>query len=96
MEKLQAHYEETKDLHLKDLFAANAQRFDEFSVKWNEFLFDYSKNQINQKTIDLLVELAEECQLQDAIDSMFAGEHINQTEDRARCTLHYATKARKS
>ncbi|MCK0199744.1 glucose-6-phosphate isomerase [Ornithobacterium rhinotracheale] len=88
--KLQAHYEETKDLHLKDLFAANAQRFDEFSVKWNEFLFDYSKNRINQKTIDLLVELAEECQLQDAIDSMFAGEHINQTEDRA--VMHTALR----
>ncbi|MBV7441220.1 glucose-6-phosphate isomerase [Weeksellaceae bacterium TAE3-ERU29] len=89
-QKLQAHYNETKDEHLRNLFAKNPNRFSEFSLQWNDFLFDYSKNRINQKTIDLLVELAEECQLKDAIDSMFGGEHINQTEDRA--VMHTALR----
>lgn len=89
-QKLQKHYEETKGKHLRDLFSENPQRFNEFSLNWNNFLFDYSKNRITKETIDLLVELAEECQLKDAINSMFAGEHINQTEDRA--VMHTALR----
>jgi len=92
--KLQNHFEEMKSTKMVDLFADDAQRFDNFSILDNGILVDYSKNVINQKTIDLLLELAKECQLEQAIQAMFGGEIINETENRA--VLHTALRHRNS
>lgn len=91
--KLQEHYQETKDKHLRELFAADVDRGGKFSLAWNDFLVDYSKNRITDKTISLLLDLAGEVGLESAIKSYFSGEHINQTEDRA--VLHTALRATK-
>ncbi|RIV70785.1 glucose-6-phosphate isomerase [Flagellimonas aequoris] len=91
--KLQEHYQETKDKHLRELFATDTDRGGKFSLAWNDFLVDYSKNRITDKTISLLLDLAEEVGLKSAIKSYFSGEHINQTEDRA--VLHTALRAKK-
>ena len=84
------HYEQMKDVHMKDLFAAEPDRFQQFSLSFENILLDYSKNRITQETIDTLIQLAEECQLKEAIEAMLGGEHINQTEDRA--VLHVALR----
>ncbi|WP_392437300.1 glucose-6-phosphate isomerase [Cruoricaptor ignavus] len=78
------------DFELRRLFAENPNRFAEFSVKRENFLFDYSKNLADEKTMELLLNLAEECQLKTAIDAMFSGEKINETENRA--VLHTALR----
>lgn len=88
--KLAAHAEKMKSVHMCDLFSQDASRFSSFSQKDGDLLFDYSKNIINQETLDLLFELAEECQLTTAIQAMFAGEKINRTENRA--VLHTALR----
>jgi len=87
---LSKHYEQMKDVHMKDLFAAEPDRFQNFSLKFENILLDYSKNRITQETMDTLLQLAEECKLKEAIEAMFSGEHINQTEDRA--VLHVALR----
>ena len=78
------------DFELRTLFQYNPKRFDQFSVKRENYLFDFSKNLIDQKTFDLLLQLAEETQLKAAINSMFSGEKINETEERA--VLHTALR----
>lgn len=78
------------DFELRRLFAENPNRFAEFSVKRENFLFDYSKNLADEETMELLLKLAEECQLKAAIDAMFSGEKINETENRA--VLHTALR----
>lgn len=78
------------DFELRSLFHYNPNRFEEFSIKKGNFLFDYSKNLITAKTKELLLNLAEECQLKDAIDKMFSGDKINETEERA--VLHTALR----
>ena len=83
-------YFSDNNLDLRTLFQENPNRFSEFSVKRENFLFDYSKNLINEKVKQLLLQLAEECQLKDAIDKMFSGEKINETENRA--VLHTALR----
>ena len=83
-------YFSDNDLDLRTLFQENPNRFSDFSVKRENFLFDYSKNLINEKVKQLLLQLAEECQLKDAIDKMFSGEKINETENRA--VLHTALR----
>lgn len=88
--KLEAHFKTMSETQMKDLFAQNPSRFEEFSVKFENILLDYSKNIISQETVDLLVGLAKETQLEDAIQSMFKGDKINQTEDRA--VLHTALR----
>ena len=87
---LSAHYEEMKKVHLKQLFADNPQRFTHFSLQTGDILFDYSKNNLNQQTRALLIQLANECQLKQATDAMFNGEKINGTENRA--VLHTALR----
>ncbi len=87
---LQEHYTELKAEKLKDLFTADAGRFTQFSLCAKDLLFDYSRNIITQKTQALLIELANECGLPDAIRAMFAGEKINVTENRA--VLHTALR----
>lgn len=89
--KLEAHYNDIKETELRDLFAKDPQRFNKFHLTFNDFLLDYSKNRISQQTINLLIELAEECDLKQAIKAMFSGEHINQTEDRA--VMHTALRS---
>lgn len=83
------HYDQIKKHHLRDLFGDKA-RFDKFSIKFGDILLDYSKNRINDETHKLLLELAGECGVKEAIESMFNGEKINETEDRA--VLHTALR----
>ncbi|RNI32957.1 glucose-6-phosphate isomerase [Rufibacter immobilis] len=89
-EKLSQHYAQLKDTHLKDLFAQDPTRFETFSVTFENILLDYSKNRITEETRQLLVQLAQECGLQDAIEAMFTGEKINFTENRS--VLHVALR----
>ena len=89
--KLQAHYQETKDLHLKGLFAENPQRKEDFRIQFNDFDVDFSKNRIDATTLSLLIELANEVDLQGAISSYFGGDKINATEGRE--VLHTALRA---
>ena len=90
---LEAHFAANKDRQIKDLFAADPKRFDNFSTTFGgEILVDYSKNIISEETLKLLVDLAEETDLRAAIDAMFNGEAINQTEGRA--VLHVALRNR--
>ena len=87
---LTAHYEEIKQVPIKQLFAEDGQRFSSYSLQFGDILFDYSKNNINSKTRSLLLKLATECKLGEAIPAMFNGEKINGTEDRA--VLHTALR----
>ena len=89
---LQKHFQTVEKLHLRDLFAADPQRFDTFSLRLDDILFDYSKHRITAETIDLLVDLAEQVGLRERIAAMFAGEKINSTEGRA--VLHVALRNR--
>jgi glucose-6-phosphate isomerase len=88
--KLADHHKKISRLHMRELFAKDAQRFDNFSISFGDILFDYSKNRINQKTISLLLQLAEECKLEHSIEAMFTGDKINQTEGRS--VLHTALR----
>ena len=76
---------------MRELFASQPHRYEEFSISWKELLLDYSKNRINQETMQLLVELANECGLPEAIEKMFTGEKINNTEGRE--VLHTALRS---
>ncbi|ATG15264.1 glucose-6-phosphate isomerase [Providencia alcalifaciens] len=90
---LEQHYAEMKNVHMRDLFAQDAQRFTKFSATFDDqILVDFSKNRITQDTLDKLLALAKETQLEDAIKSLFSGEKINRTEDRA--VLHTALRNR--
>src|SRR4051794_14378190 len=89
---LKRHYdEEMQRTHLRKLFASDVDRFKKFSAWFDDILFDYSKNIINSKTLQLLFQLAEECQLKDGIAAMFEGEKINETENRS--VLHVALRS---
>jgi len=89
---LAEHYREVGDLHMRDLFAADPCRFDRFSLRLGDILFDYSKNRITEATMALLFELARQAGVEARRDAMFAGEKINVTEDRA--VLHVALRNR--
>ena len=90
---LTAHFESAQDMDLKALFAADGTRFDKFSASFgHDILVDYSKNLITEQTLDLLFSLARQTELESAIKAMFAGEAINQTENRA--VLHTALRNR--
>lgn len=90
---LTAHFESAQDMDLKDLFAQDAARFDKFSTRFgSDILVDYSKNLINEETMKHLFALANETELKAAIEAMFSGEAINQTEGRA--VLHTALRNR--
>ena len=89
---LQSHYNEVKNDSIINLFKNNDDRFNEFSISWQDFLFDFSKNKISKKTIELLLELTVDAGLKDSIAAMFAGEEINNTEKRA--VLHTALRNR--
>ena len=89
--KLEKHFNEVQQLQLKELFEKDPERASAFTIAWEDFYLDYSKNRITNETRDLLLELAKECELQSAIDSYFNGDAINKTENRA--VLHTALRA---
>jgi len=88
--KLKKLFEETKHIQMRDQFASEKNRAGRFSVSWNDFYFDYSKNRIDDTILQTLFQLAEECGVYEAIESMFLGEPINTTENRA--VLHTALR----
>ena len=87
---LQLHFEEMKSVQMKNLFADDPERFNQFLVHTSQILFDYSKNILTEKTLRLLFQLAGECNLDNAIKAMFDGEKINETEKRA--VMHTALR----
>ncbi|NOT51180.1 MAG: glucose-6-phosphate isomerase [Chitinophagaceae bacterium] len=89
-QQLLQHAAEMKDVHMRDLFKNDPGRFRKFSLCIDEMAFDYSKNIITEKTIQLLLQLANECKLKDAITAMFNGDLINETEHRS--VLHPALR----
>jgi len=90
-QQLQDHYNnEMKQTKLRQLFAADADRFKKYSIQYGDILFDYSKNIITEKTLRLLQQLAAECKLPEAINAMYSGEKINETEKRS--VLHIALR----
>jgi glucose-6-phosphate isomerase len=89
-QQLQQHYEEIKGTHMRSLFAADPERFSRYSLRLDDILFDFSKNRITDKTMGLLWQLAEECKVKEAIEDMFSGQKINETENRS--VLHTALR----
>ncbi len=89
---LAAHRGEMGECHMRELFAADPQRFQKFSLRLDDLLLDYSKNRVNDRTMALLLELAREADLPGWIEKMFRGEKINFTENRA--VLHVALRNR--
>jgi len=88
---LKKHFEEEMSRsQMKDLFANDQNRFKSFSIGFEDIFFDYSKNIINKKTLQLLLQLADDCDLATAINAMYEGEKINETESRA--VLHTALR----
>ena len=89
---LQKHQREMADVHMRDLFAHDPQRFERFSLRLGDILFDYSKNRVTQETMRLLLDLARQANLEQKIAAMFSGQKINTTENRA--VLHVALRNR--
>lgn len=90
--KLQAHYHQLSDVNMLQLFHEQPDRFEHFHLWFEDMLIDYSKNIATQETMELLLELAESCQLNTAIEALFTGHPINETEGRA--VLHTALRNR--
>src|ERR1051326_7577435 len=88
--ELKQHHEDMKRASLKNMFADDPERFSKFSLSMDDITFDYSKNLINEKTIGLLLQLADQCKLKEAIEAMFNGDKINETEGRS--VLHVALR----
>ena len=88
--QLQQHFEEMKNVHMKDMFTEDPARFQKYSFAVPEIVCDFSKNIVNDITIRLLLQLAGECGLREAIEAMFSGEKINETENRS--VLHIALR----
>lgn len=84
------HFIAVNETSIRDFFTQDEERFRKFSILFNDILFDFSKNRINETTLALLVQLAKECKLDEAIKAMYAGEKINETEDRP--VLHIALR----
>lgn len=89
--KLTAHFEEIRDLHMRQMFADDPKRGEQMSTEAVGLFLDYSKNRVTKETLKFLVDLAKESGLRERIDAMFSGEKINLTEDRA--VLHVALRA---
>jgi glucose-6-phosphate isomerase len=90
--QLENHFNELKDVHMRKLFSEDKERFSKFNVSFKDIALDYSKNIITDKTMNLLVGLAKEAKLKEAIKEMFKGQKINETENRA--VLHIALRNR--
>lgn len=93
-QSLTSHYKTIQSVHLKSLFNNDLDRKKKFTINFNDFEFDYSKNRITEETLGYLLELAHEVDLESAIKSYFSGEKINQTENRA--VLHTALRNQSS
>ncbi|MDD2832945.1 MAG: glucose-6-phosphate isomerase [Methylotenera sp.] len=91
-QKLCQHEQEIADLHMRDIFANDPNRFDKYHLKFSDILFDYSKHRITDETLPLLFQLAREANIEQWRDKMFSGEKINITENRA--VLHTALRNR--
>jgi len=89
-QQLQQHAAGMKQVHMRKLFAEDAQRFEQYSLRFEDILFDYSKNLITKETLGLLLDLARECQVEAGREAMFSAEKINATENRA--VLHTALR----
>jgi len=90
--KLEEYHFEFEGKHMKELFTNDAKRFQKYSLKFEDILLDFSKNLVDDEIRESLIELANECGLKDAVESMFTGKKINVTEDRA--VLHVALRNR--
>ena len=90
-QNLKKHFEEMQHVSMQELFAKDAKRAEKFHIQWNDFLVDYSKNILTEETKQHLLALANEVDLIDAISKYFAGDLINQTENRS--VLHTALRA---
>ena len=88
---LEEHFKTIEDVQMKDFFARDDKRANTFKIQWDDFYVDFSKNRIDEKTLELLLKLAEEVQLKTAITKYFNGDIINETENRA--VLHTALRA---
>jgi glucose-6-phosphate isomerase len=93
-QNLKNHFSKMELNSIKEMFQNDTERATKFHIQWNDFLVDYSKNNINQETVELLLKLTEEVNLKDAIAKYFEGDLINQTENRA--VLHTALRAPES
>ncbi|WP_299884673.1 glucose-6-phosphate isomerase [uncultured Lacinutrix sp.] len=91
---LEEHFKSVKDLEMKDLFAKNKNRANDYTIEWEDFYIDFSKNRITEETFKLLLSLANEVKLKDAIEAYYNGEVINKTEERA--VLHTALRGKKT
>lgn len=91
-QKLNAHYQEVSQLHMRDLFTQDANRFNKFNMQFADLFLDYSKHRITDETLPLLLQLAREVDVETWRERMFSGEHINFTENRA--VLHTALRNR--
>ncbi len=80
---LQSNFETIKDVHMTKWFAQDKERANQMTIKWDDFYVDYSKNRITPETKNLLLQLANEVDLKDAISKYFSGDAINETENRA-------------
>ncbi|MGT0085691.1 glucose-6-phosphate isomerase [Helicobacter pylori] len=89
--KLLKHYEEIKEMHMRDWFSKDKERASRYFVQFESLSLDYSKNRLNDTTLELLFELANDCSLKEKIEAMFKGEKINTTEKRA--VLHTALRS---
>ena len=87
---LQEHFSTMRKTPMKELFQADVNRFTKFSLRFDDIVFDYSKNIISEKTVQLLLQLAEECKVKEAINAMYSGDVINGTEKRS--VLHTALR----
>jgi len=84
------HFDEMKEVHMRNLFRSTKNRFQKFSIIEKDFVFDYSKNRITEQTLQLLLQLAKECKVKESISAMFTGDLINETEHRS--VLHTALR----
>ncbi|NLG55678.1 MAG: glucose-6-phosphate isomerase, partial [Rhodococcus sp.] len=89
-QRLRAHHAAIEPLHLRQLFADDPERGQQFTVSVGDLYIDYSKHRVTSQTIELLTELARTAGVEQARDAMFAGDHINTSEDRA--VLHTALR----
>ena len=90
---LEAHFKNVQDIEMKNLFAQDVKRADKFTISWEDFYVDFSKNRITEETFNLLLQLADEVKLKEAMQAYFSGEVINETEKRE--VLHTALRAPK-
>ena len=92
--ELTSYFNENSKTGIKELFAEDPDRAKKFTIQWNDFIVDYSKNRITSETMKFLLQLAREVDLQDAISRQFKGDIINGTEGRA--VLHTALRAKET